>query len=186
MLGGERTLPVASAAAGTAANPGGGTIRLNDASRRVFEEMEVAAAEKKELRAAEAQAAAATSAAAGAPASDLIPGHVSAVGVKTTGRYTESFTSTGVSLVTRNEAAALSPAEIAERRIKAVVALGKKAFVRLETNHGNLNLELDCVRAPRTCENFLLLARRGYYAGTVFHRSIRNFMVRASHPLAIL
>jgi peptidyl-prolyl cis-trans isomerase-like 2 len=181
VLDGDKPPPAASAAAGTAANPGGGTIRLNDASRKVFEEMEVAAAEKKRAR----EAAAATDATAASAAGDgAMPGggaeasHVASVGVKTSGRFTASFTSTGVSLVTRNEAGALSAAEVAEKRIAAVRALGKKAFVRLETNHGNLNLELDVPLAPRTCENFLLLARRGYYDGSVFHRSIRNFMVR--------
>ena len=33
------------------------------------------------------------------------------------------------------------------------------------------------VQVPKTCENFILLAEKGYYNGTKFHRSIRNFMV---------
>ena len=35
-------------------------------------------------------------------------------------------------------------------------------------------------QVPRAAENFLVLAQNGYYNGTVFHRSIKNFMVQAS------
>jgi peptidyl-prolyl cis-trans isomerase-like 2 len=175
VLSGEQSAPAATSSAGTAANPGGGVIRLNDASRRVFEELEAARAEKAAAVAAAAAPESTSGIVTSAPA--LPAGHISALGVKTTGRFTASFTSTGVSLVTHNEAAELSPAEVAEKRFTAVAAMGKKAYVRLTTNLGNLNLELDVPHAPKTCENFLLLARRGYYDGTIFHRSIRNFMV---------
>ncbi|OUS48221.1 cyclophilin-like domain-containing protein [Ostreococcus tauri] len=36
--------------------------------------------------------------------------------------------------------------------------------------------------APKTCENFFELARRGYYDGTVFHRVIADFMVQGGDP----
>lgn len=42
---------------------------------------------------------------------------------------------------------------------ESVVTKGDKGFVRLVTNFGNLNLELFCDKAPRTCYNFLRLAR---------------------------
>ena len=45
-------------------------------------------------------------------------------------------------------------------------------------NQGDLNLELHCDMAPRTCENFLVLAEGGYYTDTIFHRSIRSFMIQ--------
>lgn len=35
------------------------------------------------------------------------------------------------------------------------------------------------LQTPKTCENFIKLCRKHYYHGTVFHRSIRNFVVRA-------
>lgn len=50
-------------------------------------------------------------------------------------------------------------------------------YVRLVTNLGPLNLELYCDVVPKTCENFLKHCQNGYYDGTKFHRSIRNFMV---------
>lgn len=43
---------------------------------------------------------------------------------------------------------------------------------------GDLNIELHSDLAPRAAENFLVLADKGYYTGTKFHRSIKNFMVQ--------
>ncbi|KAG8011718.1 Peptidyl-prolyl cis-trans isomerase-like 2 [Nibea albiflora] len=54
----------------------------------------------------------------------------------------------------------------------------KKGYVRLHTNKGDLNLELHCDKVPKAGENFIRLCKKGYYDGTIFHRSIRNFMVR--------
>lgn len=50
-------------------------------------------------------------------------------------------------------------------------------YVRLVLNFGALNLELHCDLVPKTCENFIKHCQNGYYDGTKFHRSIRNFMV---------
>lgn len=50
-------------------------------------------------------------------------------------------------------------------------------YVRLLTNLGALNLELHCDIVSKTCENFIKHCQNGYYDGTKFHRSIRNFMV---------
>lgn len=50
-------------------------------------------------------------------------------------------------------------------------------YVRFLTNFGTLNLELHCDLVPKTCENFMKHCQNGYYDGTKFHRSIRNFMV---------
>lgn len=50
-------------------------------------------------------------------------------------------------------------------------------YVRLVMNFGALNLELHCDLVPKTCENFIKHCQNGYYNGTKFHRSIRNFMV---------
>ncbi len=43
-------------------------------------------------------------------------------------------------------------------------------------------LELYTEHAPKTCNNFATLCRRGYYNGTVFHRIIPNFMVQGGDP----
>ena len=51
-------------------------------------------------------------------------------------------------------------------------------MITLTTNHGNIVLELDHDKAPKTCENFEQYVRDGHYDGTVFHRVINNFMIQ--------
>ncbi len=50
--------------------------------------------------------------------------------------------------------------------------------VILTTNHGNIKLELDAEKAPKTVENFLAYVRSGHYNGTIFHRVIDGFMIQ--------
>ena len=52
----------------------------------------------------------------------------------------------------------------------------------LETNHGAIGIELFDQDAPKTVENFLKLARDGFYNGVVFHRVIENFMIQGGDP----
>ncbi|VDB82863.1 unnamed protein product [Peniophora sp. CBMAI 1063] len=54
--------------------------------------------------------------------------------------------------------------------------------VILETSLGEIKLELYWNHAPRTCQNFAELAKRGYYNGVVFHRIIADFMVQGGDP----
>lgn len=58
----------------------------------------------------------------------------------------------------------------------------KKGYLQLHTTLGDVNLELHCDIVPKTCENFLALAEGGYYTGTCFHRSIKNFMIQGGDP----
>lgn len=50
--------------------------------------------------------------------------------------------------------------------------------VKLQTNHGDMIIELDAEKAPQTVENFLAYVNDGFYNGTIFHRVIRNFMIQ--------
>lgn len=50
--------------------------------------------------------------------------------------------------------------------------------VILTTNHGNIKLELDAEKAPKTVENFLSYVKSGHYDGTIFHRVIDGFMIQ--------
>ena len=50
--------------------------------------------------------------------------------------------------------------------------------VILHTNHGDIKLELDAEKAPKTVENFLSYVRDGHYDGTIFHRVIDGFMIQ--------
>ncbi len=54
--------------------------------------------------------------------------------------------------------------------------------VRLETEKGNILLDLACDRAPLTCSNFLSLVRQGYYDGLSFHRVVPDFVVQGGDP----
>jgi len=51
-------------------------------------------------------------------------------------------------------------------------------FVRLDTSEGDVDLLLDAKAAPFTVKNFLEYVDDGFYAGTVFHRVIPNFMIQ--------
>jgi len=52
----------------------------------------------------------------------------------------------------------------------------------LHTNHGAIAVELFDEDAPKTVENFLKLARDGFYDGVVFHRVIPDFMIQGGDP----
>ena len=52
----------------------------------------------------------------------------------------------------------------------------------IETNKGNIKLELHEDKTPKTVENFVSLVEKGYYNGLKFHRVIDNFMVQAGCP----
>ncbi|XP_780113.2 peptidyl-prolyl cis-trans isomerase-like 1 [Strongylocentrotus purpuratus] len=54
--------------------------------------------------------------------------------------------------------------------------------VCLETSMGKISVELYWNQAPKTCQNFAELARRGYYNGVKFHRIIKDFMVQGGDP----
>jgi peptidylprolyl isomerase len=54
--------------------------------------------------------------------------------------------------------------------------------VILETNQGNIELKLMPQVAPRACENFIGLVKKGYYNGVIFHRVIKNFMIQSGDP----
>jgi peptidyl-prolyl cis-trans isomerase B (cyclophilin B) len=51
-------------------------------------------------------------------------------------------------------------------------------MVIIRTTFGEIKLELDAEKAPKTVANFLSYARDGYYDGTIFHRVIDNFMIQ--------
>lgn len=52
----------------------------------------------------------------------------------------------------------------------------------IETDLGTIKFELLDNEAPKTAENFRLLAQRGYYDGTIFHRVISGFMIQGGDP----
>ena len=54
--------------------------------------------------------------------------------------------------------------------------------VTLHTDLGDMKLELEVQKCPKTCENFLALAASGYYDGCVFHRVIKTFCCQTGDP----
>ena len=54
--------------------------------------------------------------------------------------------------------------------------------VTIETSRGSIGLELFPAHAPQTVNNFLFLARDGFYDGVSFHRVIANFMIQGGDP----
>jgi len=55
---------------------------------------------------------------------------------------------------------------------------GKQTMVKLHTNKGVITLQLDSEKAPNTVKNFLDYVNSGFYANTIFHRVIDNFMIQ--------
>lgn len=50
--------------------------------------------------------------------------------------------------------------------------------VRLQTSHGDIVLQLDGEKAPKTVANFVQYVKAGHYSGTIFHRVIDGFMIQ--------
>ena len=58
----------------------------------------------------------------------------------------------------------------------------KKYKARMDTDKGVMVIELFADKAPKTVNNFVFLAREGFYDGLIFHRVIDNFMVQGGDP----
>jgi cyclophilin family peptidyl-prolyl cis-trans isomerase len=55
-------------------------------------------------------------------------------------------------------------------------------IVTLKTNMGDMTIQLDRAHAPKTVENFITLAQKGFYDGVRFHRVIKGFMIQTGDP----
>jgi peptidyl-prolyl cis-trans isomerase B (cyclophilin B) len=58
----------------------------------------------------------------------------------------------------------------------------KTYLVTIETNKGTMELELYLLHAPKTVNNFVFLAREGFYDGVIFHRVIPDFVIQGGDP----
>ena len=58
----------------------------------------------------------------------------------------------------------------------------KRPRATVETNLGTIVLELYKDEAPKTVENFIGLAKKGFYNGVIFHRVIPGFMIQGGDP----
>ena len=57
-----------------------------------------------------------------------------------------------------------------------------KTYAVFKTNNGDFTVELFAEKAPITVENFVTLAKDGFYDGTIFHRIIADFMIQVGDP----
>lgn len=58
----------------------------------------------------------------------------------------------------------------------------KTYHATIETNRGKISIELFPKNAPKTVNNFVFLAKEGFYDGVVFHRVINDFMIQGGDP----
>jgi peptidyl-prolyl cis-trans isomerase B (cyclophilin B) len=72
------------------------------------------------------------------------------------------------------------------RHVCSIAALPDGTFRHvkavLHTNHGAIDVELFPDDAPKTVDNFVKLARDGFYDGVIFHRVIPDFMIQGGDP----
>jgi cyclophilin family peptidyl-prolyl cis-trans isomerase len=69
----------------------------------------------------------------------------------------------------------MQPEELIEEEIPELIPM---EYVVIETNKGNISLELDPNKAPITVANFMAYVDAGFYDNTVFHRVIDGFMIQ--------
>ncbi len=58
----------------------------------------------------------------------------------------------------------------------------KQYIAQIQTNKGLIEIQLFADKAPITVNNFVFLARDGFYDGIVFHRVISDFMIQGGDP----
>lgn len=66
-----------------------------------------------------------------------------------------------------------------EQMMKANQAIVK---IKIETSNGDIYADLYADKAPKTVDNFVQLAKKGYYDGLIFHRVIPGFMIQTGDP----
>ncbi|HUN21775.1 MAG TPA: peptidylprolyl isomerase [Anaerolineales bacterium] len=62
------------------------------------------------------------------------------------------------------------------------IDVAKSYTAHIKTNKGDIVVSLAAIYAPKTVNNFVFLAREGYYNGVKFHRVIPNFVIQGGDP----
>lgn len=81
-----------------------------------------------------------------------------------------------------SDGAPASPLKSYDAPPEMVIDAAKSYVATVETTCGTIVLELDAAMAPATVNNFVFLARDGYYDGAPFHRVIEGFMMQGGDP----
>jgi peptidyl-prolyl cis-trans isomerase A (cyclophilin A) len=70
------------------------------------------------------------------------------------------------------------PAVAAATILMGATPLALAQKVKLDTSLGDIVIQLDAAKAPKSVDNFMKYVKAGHYNGTVFHRVIPNFMIQ--------
>ncbi|KAJ9105111.1 hypothetical protein QFC20_004398 [Naganishia adeliensis] len=112
----------------------------------------------------------------------------------TTGQAAASLTSTALAPTTKNDKALFDEVgdcvynpsadmfDEMSKYTKEKERLRAKGYATIQTNYGNLNVELHGDRAPKTVFNWIKLAKQGKYDDVIFHRLIPGFMIQGGDP----
>ena len=63
-----------------------------------------------------------------------------------------------------------------------VIDVKKQYFTTMDTTKGKVKIQLEPAKAPKTVNNFVFLAKEGFYDGILFHRVIAGFMAQGGDP----
>jgi cyclophilin family peptidyl-prolyl cis-trans isomerase len=74
------------------------------------------------------------------------------------------------------------PPQTFDRAPEVEIDTSKRYTATMETSKGSIVVELFADRTPVTVNNFVFLARKGFYDGTTFHRVIQDFMIQGGDP----
>lgn len=77
----------------------------------------------------------------------------------------------------------LDAQNLMEKQENWVIDKSKQYAVLLKTDLGNIKIALNTQATPITVNNFVYLAGDNFYNGTIFHRTIANFMIQGGDPL---
>jgi len=72
----------------------------------------------------------------------------------------------------------------AEEQNNPAPSVAQKAthMVLIQTNMGNITIQTYDTDAPKTVQNFITLAQKGFYNGLIFHRVVKGFVIQAGDP----
>ncbi len=100
-------------------------------------------------------------------------------GVMKTGT-TDSYAPDATSTNQTNTMASATP--ISKEPVSPLAKKTSAVNVTLQTTMGDIVIQLFPDKAPKTVENFISLAKSGFYNGTKFHRVIKDFMIQGGDP----
>jgi cyclophilin family peptidyl-prolyl cis-trans isomerase len=69
-----------------------------------------------------------------------------------------------------------------EKEPEMKIEAAKKYTAEMETSEGTMKFELFASETPKTVNNFVFLAKEGFYENTFFHRIIKGFMIQGGDP----